>query len=131
MELTFEEAYKAMDNFIVKYYKQTNYSYIGSLSGGMMLIGKECTADSAAWEDWLISLKKIGIEDKRKITIEEGYKAMVQFAELYSTLILSEEVMELYQTVNILDNKIDIQSCAWLEWIDSVKLINSEVMIGS
>ena len=46
MELTFEEAYKAMDNFIVKYYKQTNYSYIGSLSGGMMLIGKECTADS-------------------------------------------------------------------------------------
>ena len=125
MELTFEEAYRAMDNYIEEYYKKTNYSYVGSLSGGMILIGKECTADSAAWEDWIISLKKVGIKEKRKVTIEEGYRAMVKFIELYSTLILSDEIMELFETVKFSNDIIDIQSNSWIEWMDFVKLIKS------
>ena len=67
----------------------------------------------------------MGIEEQREITVEEGYKVMVKFVELYSTLILSEEIKELFETVKFVDDIIDTQSNAWLEWMDSVKLIKS------
>lgn len=51
------EAYKAMVKFLEKYYNRTKSDDIASLLGDMILIEAEKTADPAAWEDWLESIK--------------------------------------------------------------------------
>lgn len=62
MNLTIEEAYKSMVNFLEKYYKRTNSDEIGGLLGDIMLIDERTTADPASWQDWLESVERIKSE---------------------------------------------------------------------
>ncbi|EHI99783.1 hypothetical protein CDLVIII_3209 [Clostridium sp. DL-VIII] len=62
MNLTIEEAYKSMVNFLEKYYQRTNSVDIGGLLGDIMLIGEGITADTASWHDWLESVERIKSE---------------------------------------------------------------------
>lgn len=59
MNLSAEEAYFAMVDFLEKYYERTNSDDIGSLLSNMILIKKETTADPATWEDWLQAIDNI------------------------------------------------------------------------
>ncbi|NRT73605.1 hypothetical protein [Clostridium beijerinckii] len=62
MNLTIEEAYKSMVNFLEKYYQRTNSDDIGGLLGDIMLIDEGITADPASWDDWLESVGRIKSE---------------------------------------------------------------------
>ncbi len=59
MYLSMEESYKAMMNFLEKYYERTHSDDIGSLLGDMMLCKDGSTMDPAAWHDWIESVNKI------------------------------------------------------------------------
>ena len=53
MNLTIEESYKVMIDFLEKYYERTKSDDVGGLLGDMMLLGNGLTADPASWNDWL------------------------------------------------------------------------------
>ena len=57
--LTKLEAFKAMEDFLIKYYKRTSSDDVGSLLGDMQILEDGTTADSAAWEDWIESIEKV------------------------------------------------------------------------
>jgi hypothetical protein len=56
--LTTKQAFKAMVIFLEKFYERTKSDDVGGLLGDLMLLEGETTADPAAWEDWLESVKK-------------------------------------------------------------------------
>lgn len=58
-ELTYLEAFKVMNCFLEKYYKQTSSEDIGSLLGEMQILEDGKTADPAAWEDWINCIRTI------------------------------------------------------------------------
>lgn len=62
MNLTIEEAYKSMIDFLEKYYDRINSDDVGGLLSDMMLIDKGITADPASWYDWIKSVEKIKSE---------------------------------------------------------------------
>ena len=62
MNLTIEEAYKSMVNFLEKYYQRTNSDDIGGLLGDIMIMDEGITADPASWHDWLESVERIKSE---------------------------------------------------------------------
>lgn len=62
INLTIEEAYKSMVNFLEKYYRRTNSDDIVGLLGDIMLIHEGITADRASWHDWLESVERIKSE---------------------------------------------------------------------
>ncbi|NRT79461.1 hypothetical protein [Clostridium beijerinckii] len=70
INLTIQEAYKSMVNFLEKYYQRTNSDDIGGLLGDIMLIDEGITADPASWDDWLESVERI----KSEKYIEENGK---------------------------------------------------------
>lgn len=59
VNLTIEESYKSMVNFLEKYYQRTNSDDIGGLLGDIMLIDEGITADPASWNYWLEAVEKI------------------------------------------------------------------------
>lgn len=59
MYLSIEESYKAMVDFLEKYYKRTHSDDIGSLLSDMMFCQKGVTMDPAAWQDWIASVNKV------------------------------------------------------------------------
>lgn len=59
MNLTIEEAYKSMVEFLEMYYERTSSDDVGSLLGDMVILGDAKTADPAAWNDWLQAVKMI------------------------------------------------------------------------
>ncbi|MBI6871799.1 hypothetical protein [Clostridium aciditolerans] len=59
MDLSIEEAYKAMVSFLEKYYERTNSDEIGGLLSDMILIEQQSTADPAIWHDWLDCINQI------------------------------------------------------------------------
>lgn len=59
MILNEEEAFEAMLDFLEKYYQRTNSDDVACILSDITLVGKEETADPAAWHDWIDSVKKI------------------------------------------------------------------------
>jgi hypothetical protein len=57
--LTKEQAFKAMVIFLEGFYERTQSDDVGGLLGDMILRENGTTADSAAWEDWIKSVRKI------------------------------------------------------------------------
>ena len=62
INLTIEEAYKSMVNFLEKYYWRTNTDDIGGLLGDIILMDEGITADPASWHVWLESVERIKSE---------------------------------------------------------------------
>lgn len=65
MNLTIEEAYKSMINFLEKYYQRTNSDDIGGLLGDIMLIDEGRTADPASWHDWIESVERMRMKSEK------------------------------------------------------------------
>ncbi|WP_017211372.1 hypothetical protein [Clostridium beijerinckii] len=65
MNLTIEEAYKSMVNFLEKYYQRTNSDDIGGLLGDIMLIDEGRTADPASWHDWIESVERMRMKSEK------------------------------------------------------------------
>ena len=59
MDLSIEEAYKAMIIFLEGYYERTHSDDVGGLLGGMAFLEDGTTADSAAWEDWIDAIDEL------------------------------------------------------------------------
>jgi hypothetical protein len=58
MNLTVEEAFKAMVIFLERYYNETHSDDIGSLLSDLILLDdKQKAADPAAWTDWMRAIK--------------------------------------------------------------------------
>ncbi len=58
-KLTKLEAFLAMTKFLEGYYQRTSSDDVGSLLSGMQILQDGDTADSAAWYDWIESVKKV------------------------------------------------------------------------
>ncbi|MFP6560604.1 hypothetical protein WJ542_20215 [Paraburkholderia sp. B3] len=56
--LSLQEAYLAMFEFIVELYQRTQSDELGSLLGDLSLLPDGTTADPAAWRDWLRCVEK-------------------------------------------------------------------------
>jgi len=52
------QAFKAMINFLEKFYERTKSDDIGSLLGDLQLLDDKETADPAAWSDWMKSVQE-------------------------------------------------------------------------
>lgn len=55
--LTTREAFDAMVDFLTAIYERTRSDDIGSLLGDLQVLSDGTTADPAAWQDWLQSVK--------------------------------------------------------------------------
>lgn len=56
--MSLEQAYRAMFYYLQDYYFREHSDEIGNMLGGMALLSDGGTADAAAWEDWLIAVKR-------------------------------------------------------------------------
>lgn len=127
--LTLEQAYCAMIDYLDKYYFKTYADDIGDLLGGMVFLKDGSTADPAAWADWLRAVDKVkpfqDIHENTNIflTIFESYTAMINFLENYAHLTHSEETRTLIDEKMILkdDKPVDIDN--WNEWMRSVEIV--------
>ncbi|MEG3439488.1 hypothetical protein V0288_20340 [Pannus brasiliensis CCIBt3594] len=61
--LTREQAFAAMVAFLEDYYQRTQADDIGALLGSLQLLSDGKPADPALWEDWLLSIHKISLEE--------------------------------------------------------------------
>lgn len=59
MNLSKEEAYRAMILFLEEFYKRTGSDDVGGLLGSMMILDDGKPADPALWNDWNSVIKKI------------------------------------------------------------------------
>ncbi|MGE5397585.1 MAG: hypothetical protein ACM3MK_08670 [Chitinophagales bacterium] len=59
MQLTLEQAYRAMVVFLEGFYERTGSDDVGGLLGGMIILDDGETADPAAWNDWIDSVSKV------------------------------------------------------------------------
>jgi hypothetical protein len=57
--ITIQQGYRAMIDFLENYYDRTQSDDVGGLLGDLMLLEDGTSADSAAWEDWLNSVQKV------------------------------------------------------------------------
>lgn len=62
MELSIEEAFRAMAIFLKKYYERTGADDVGGLLSDMILAKGGGTMDPAAWYDWLDSVAEVKSE---------------------------------------------------------------------
>jgi hypothetical protein len=59
-ELTHEEAYRAMIEFLNIYYQETTSKDVGDLLNSMALTGNErITSDPEAWKNWIQCVNKV------------------------------------------------------------------------
>jgi hypothetical protein len=56
--LTTKQAYLAMYQFLVDFYRRTKSDDVGSLLGGMSYLEDGHTADPAVWADWVNCVQK-------------------------------------------------------------------------
>jgi hypothetical protein len=67
-KITILQAYKAMILFLEKEYELTKSNDLGGLLGGYQLqTDEKDTIDSAAWNDWILSVNKAIFNDLSKI----------------------------------------------------------------
>lgn len=57
--LTIKEAYQVMLLYLENLYELTDSDDLAGFLGSMQFLEDGSTADSAAWEDWLDSVKKL------------------------------------------------------------------------
>ena len=64
--LTYREAFVAMQNFLEKYYEETNSDDVGSLLGEISfdIWEEESTGDPASWGEWLECVEKVKSDKK-------------------------------------------------------------------
>ena len=58
-ELSKEQAYAAMYDFLNEYWKLSRSEELGILLGSLALLEDDRPADPALWEDWCRSVEKI------------------------------------------------------------------------
>ncbi len=56
--MTEYEAFMAMQYFLEQFYERTGSDDVGALLGDMLFLESGETMDPAAWEDWIIAVKK-------------------------------------------------------------------------
>lgn len=69
--LTLQEGYLAMFEFLVDLYQRTESDEIGAVLGDLSLLSDGTTADPAAWGDWVRCVEKArrgGIEASLNLT---------------------------------------------------------------
>lgn len=57
-KLTEKQAFMAMISFLDQYYEQTKSDDVAALLGSLQLLSDEMPADSAMYDDWLLSVEK-------------------------------------------------------------------------
>jgi hypothetical protein len=57
-ELTTHQAFQAMVIFLEKFYDRTQSNDVGGLLGDLMIRPDGSTADPAAWQDWIDSIRQ-------------------------------------------------------------------------
>jgi len=63
-KLSMLQGLKAMSKFLEKFYKRTSSDDIGSLLGDIQLLKDGCTADPAAWYDWVENIQ-MALDEER------------------------------------------------------------------
>jgi len=56
--MTEYEAFIAMQYFLEQFYERTGSDDVGALLGDMLILDDGETMDPAAWEDWIVAVKK-------------------------------------------------------------------------
>lgn len=79
ISLTLLQAFYGMQFFLDDWYNKTLSGDLGSLLGDIQLFEDGSGAwDSVAWNDWVIAL-----ENKKLVTLEEGFKGVFNFLNAY------------------------------------------------
>lgn len=58
-KLTERQAFEAMVLFLEDFYKRTQSDEVGGLLSDLLISEGGTTADPAAWEDWMESVRKV------------------------------------------------------------------------
>lgn len=123
--LTILEAYKSMQSFLDAYYFRTYSDDIGALLSGLMLLGDDLPADSAAWHDWEEAIekalnKKVDMKDQN-LTILEAYKSMRNFLYAHHLRVSSDDVGDILNSLILLKNNNPADPATWHDWINAVE----------
>ena len=66
--LTIQQAFEAMQPFLISYYERTQSDDVGALLGDLQCMEDGVTADLATWQDWLDGVKKVADRGSTKPT---------------------------------------------------------------
>lgn len=123
-KMTALQVFKAMICFLDGYYNKTLSDDLGSLLGDIQLLKDESgTWDAAAWNDWNIAL-----EEKKMVTLREGFKGVFNFLKAYyiRTSYSSSDIKMLLETMTFTNEKELLSSCVWYTWSECVeKILNT------
>jgi len=113
-KMTSLQAFKAMICFLDDYYSKTASDDMGSLLGDIQLFEDGSgTWDSAAWNDWCVAL-----EEKKMVTLVEGFKGVFNFLMAYYIRIScsSSDIKILLDAMTFADDKELLSSSIWRTW---------------
>jgi len=129
------QAFNAMVDFFIEYYKRT-------LSGDLRILMKviyflsESNADQAAWTDWNNAAKKAlqkqtieNIVDEtmeRRLTELQAYNAMVKFLDEYYEETAADFVDLMRGVMSFLPDGGTIHRTCWIDWNVVVKKVLQE-----
>lgn len=127
--LTKLEAFKAMEDFLIKHYARTSSDDIGSLLGDMRILEDGSTADTAAWEYWTENIERIIKKTKRRDKIEdhekehftnvEAFKMVQDYLEGYVERTSSEDITVIIEDMQLVDEPTS-NSIIWKDWCASI-----------
>jgi len=132
MNLNVKEAYNTMVDFLDGLYWETHADEFGCFLSGLMFLSDGCTADPAAWHDWIHSVNNIKrlyeIREENEnvnFTLKQAYEIAQNFFDEYYKLTNSayEDFGILINGMTLLGDEKSQNSEYWKKWIDSANKI--------
>ena len=120
LSLSYSEAFEAMKDFLDKFYQKTKSDDVGSLLGDLSLLSDGCTADPAAWDDWLNTIKKVALPGQAYFSSLDSYKAMLLFLIDFSARAEEKQVFDLLAGMQLLEDNSPKNSTILADWMESV-----------
>lgn len=117
------QAFNIMKQYLDTFYHKTKSDDIGSLLGDIWLLDDGETADPAAWEDWMDSVKSVVPEFKSHdlLTLDQAFLAARKFLEGYYERTTSSDTASIIANMQPSPNDPITTSRLWPEWLHILK----------
>jgi hypothetical protein len=112
------QAFNIMKQYLNSFYHKTKSDDIGSLLGDIWLLEDGLTADPAAWEDWVDSIKSIipGFKNHDQLTLEQAFLSARKFLEGYYERTSSSDTAVIIANMKTLSSISVTTAKLWPEW---------------
>jgi hypothetical protein len=120
-QVSYIEAFKAMQCFLEKHYMQTRSEDIGSLLSDMQFITATEIADPAAWNDWMTCIKSVKSKgNSNGFNSLDAYQAMLCFLDNYYQLTQSADIGSLLGGLVLIEDNRTRDPAAWDDWMKCI-----------